>query len=72
MRSRSYAQVNLTPRELEILRLIADAKTDIEIGDILGISKKTVNYHVEKIKIKFAVNSRMLAIVCAFRAGIIH
>jgi len=40
----------LSQRELEIVSWIATGKSDWDISQILGISPKTVNYHVEKVK----------------------
>ena len=59
----------LSPREAEIIRWIADGKSDWQIGQILAISAKTVNYHVENVKRKFAVATRLQAVVRAVRCG---
>jgi LuxR family quorum sensing-dependent transcriptional regulator len=57
----------LTPREIECLRWAADGKSDWEIGQILLISAKTVNYHIENSKRKFGVTSRTQACIAAYR-----
>ena len=59
----------LTTREIECLSWAAEGKSDWEIGQILHISSKTVNYHIENIKRKFGVPTRVQAIVSAFRYG---
>ena len=59
----------LTERELECLRWAAAGKSDWEIGQILLISSKTVNYHIENAKRKFGVATRVQAIVSALRIG---
>lgn len=59
----------LTPREAEILQWIGKGKSDWQIGKILSISAKTVNYHVENAKRKFAVATRVQAVVRAVQAG---
>lgn len=59
----------LTRREAEILQWIANGKSDWQIGQILSISAKTVNYHVENTKRKFAVATRLQAVVRAVQAG---
>ena len=59
----------MTERELECLRWAAAGKSDWEIGQILLISAKTVNYHIENAKRKFGVATRVQAIVCALRYG---
>jgi DNA-binding CsgD family transcriptional regulator len=58
----------LTARERECLEWVAAGKSDWEIGEILAISEKTVNAHVERVKRKFAVGSRIQAVVMALRA----
>jgi LuxR family transcriptional regulator, quorum-sensing system regulator BjaR1 len=59
----------LTEREMECLRWAAAGKTDWEISQILMISAKTVNYHIENAKRKFGVPTRVQAIVSALRLG---
>ena len=68
---RREAQENhdLTERELECLRWAAAGKSDWETGQILLISAKTVNYHIENAKRKFGVATRVQAIVAALRLG---
>jgi DNA-binding CsgD family transcriptional regulator len=61
--------VRLTPRELEVLRWVAAGKSDWQIGQILNISAKTANYHVENLKRKFGVSTRLQAIAEALRQG---
>lgn len=48
----------LTPRELEIARLIADGLTYEEMGNRLGISPRTVKAHTDKIRIKLGVSKK--------------
>ena len=61
--------VALTPREVECLHWVAAGKSDWQIGQILNISAKTVNYHVENVKRKFGVATRIQAVVAAMRQG---
>ena len=61
--------VSLTPREIECLHWVAAGKSDWQIGQILNISSKTVNYHVENVKRKFGVATRIQAVVAAMRQG---
>lgn len=60
---------SITAREAEILTWIAKGKSDWQIGKILGISGKTVNYHIENVKRKFGVASRIQAVVAALMPG---
>lgn len=59
----------LSPREREILHWISEGKSDWQIGRILAISAKTVNYHTENVKRKFGVATRMQAVVSAIQQG---
>ena len=48
----------LSPRELEVLRHIADGRTNREIADQLGISERTVDRHVSNLYTKLDVSTR--------------
>jgi predicted ATPase/DNA-binding CsgD family transcriptional regulator len=61
---------DLTPREIEVLRLLAAGYTDREIGDALFISHRTANAHVAHIFDKLAVHSRAEAAAEAVRRGL--
>ena len=52
---------SLTPREIEVLRLVADGKTNSEIARDLFISTKTASVHVSHILAKLGVSSRVQA-----------
>jgi DNA-binding CsgD family transcriptional regulator/tetratricopeptide (TPR) repeat protein len=56
----------LTPRELEVLRLVAGGKTNREIASILVVSEHTVARHVQNILLKLRVSSRTAATAFAF------
>lgn len=62
----------LTLRERECLQWVAVGKSDWEIGEILSISEKTANFHVEQVKRKYNVATRVQAVVQAIRAGAIQ
>jgi DNA-binding CsgD family transcriptional regulator len=55
-------KTKLTSRERECLKWVAMGKSDWEIGEILGISKNTVHFHVENAKDKFDTFSRVQAV----------
>jgi HD-GYP domain-containing protein (c-di-GMP phosphodiesterase class II) len=61
----------LTPREVEVLRLLALGLTHAEIAERLVISRKTARNHVEHIYQKIGVSSRALASLFAARHGLI-
>jgi DNA-binding NarL/FixJ family response regulator len=62
---------SLTKRELEVLKLVVEGKTNQEIGIALGISDKTVEKHLEGIFNKLQVSSRVEAAVYAVREGLV-
>ncbi len=55
------ARYRLTPREIEVLRWIAEGKSNAEIAIILGISVSTAKQHVERILAKLGVENRTAA-----------
>jgi two-component system response regulator NreC len=67
----SMVYVDLTPREREVLILIADGLTNVEIGERLEISVKTVDRHRENIMRKLDIHSRIDLVKYAIREGLI-
>lgn len=61
--------MSLTQREREVMSWIAQGKSDWQIGQILCISAKTVNYHAENAKRKLGVATRIQAVLAAIRSG---
>jgi DNA-binding NarL/FixJ family response regulator len=62
---------NLTPRELEVLALLADGLHNSEIADRLFLSEKTVSHHVSAILRKLGVPNRIQAVIEATRLEIV-
>jgi DNA-binding CsgD family transcriptional regulator len=62
----------LTAREVEVLRLLADALTNREIAERLFISQKTVGAHVAHVFEKLGVHSRLEAAVRAQQLGVVE
>lgn len=66
-RDRRELHEELTARELEVLRLLADGKTNIEIAEELFIALKTAKVHVSSVLHKLQVQDRTQAVVYAYK-----
>jgi two-component system NarL family response regulator len=62
----------LTPRELDVVRLMVQGKSNKEIATDLNLSETTVKTHVANILMKLNVSSRSQAIIEALKRGIVH
>ena len=62
---------DLSEREVEVLRLIANGKDNAEIAQTLYISPKTVKNHISNILMKLQIHNRIQAAVYAVRSGIV-
>lgn len=60
----------LTPRETEVLRLVAQGKTNREIAALLGISPKAVSVHRSNLMAKLGLHSGVDLVRCAIRKGL--
>jgi DNA-binding NarL/FixJ family response regulator len=65
------ALAGLTPREMEVLALLAAGRSSKEIARRLVISPRTVSTHVQHILAKLDVSNRARAIALAHRAGLV-
>ena len=64
--------VDLTDREAEALTWAARGKTSSEIATILGLTKRTVDFHIDNARLKLNASSRMHAAVKAAAGGLIE
>ena len=62
----------LTPRETEILSLLADGRSQRDMAQLLSISPKTVGLHIEHILGKLDVHSRAEAVAAAYRRNLLE
>ena len=62
----------LSPREHEILALLAGGKTQKQIAAALVISPRTVATHIQHLLAKLGVHSRAQAVALAFQSGLVE
>jgi two-component system NarL family response regulator len=62
----------LTPREMEVLKLIVKGMTNKEIAAALDITEGTVKIHINNVLSKLGVSDRTKAATTALQRGIIH
>ena len=61
-----------SPRELQILQLMADGDSPEKISEELGMSRHTLRTHTQNVLTKLGVHSKLDAIVAAIRYGKVH
>lgn len=64
--------VSLSRRERECLYWASEGKSSADIGQILGVSARTVDSYLEKACAKFGVRTRIESVAVAVRAGILQ
>jgi DNA-binding NarL/FixJ family response regulator len=62
----------LTEREAQVLRLIADGHSNVEIGELLHIAESTAKTHVKRILAKIGARDRAQAVVIAYQGGLMN
>lgn len=62
---------SLTAREMDVLHLIAEGKSNKEVASLLHISENTANYHVKNILAKLHLRNRAQVVAYAYREGIL-
>ena len=71
-RSADAGDVTLTPRELDVLALMAEGASNKQIAKQLGISVHTAKFHVASVLEKLDATGRTDAVAHAARKGVIH
>ncbi len=66
------AAANLTEREKEVLRLVAQGRSNAEIATELFLGMETVKTHVSNVLAKLRARDRVQAVITAYESGFIH
>lgn len=66
----STTTFDLTPREIEILQLLVNGKTNKEMAAILTVSSKTIEFHLGNLYTKLGVRTRTEAVLWAVQSGL--
>lgn len=64
--------IHITPREMEVLKLVADGKTGWEMSTIMALSEHTVRNHIENARKKFDAMNTAHMVALAFRGKVIE
>ncbi len=68
---RSHRSVQLTPRQLEVLRYLAAGSTTAQVATRLGISVETVRNHVRGLMSRLGAHTRLEAVMRAHELGLV-
>lgn len=60
-----------TPRELQVLKLMAESKHNKEIAVLLGITEHTAKFHVNSVIVKTKQNTRLGAVIYCLKQGVL-
>ena len=63
---------DLTPREVEVLKLLAAGPTNAQIADKLIVSEATVKTHVSNLLAKLRLRDRIHAVIYAYESGVVR
>ena len=62
----------LTPRELEVLRLLTRGRSNAEIAEDLTVEETTFKTHVARILMKVVLRDRLQAVILAYESGFVQ
>ncbi len=69
--TQTHTQIQLTDRELDVLRLLATGATNRQIAQELFIGKETVKTHVSNLLRKFSAASRTEVVALSYASGLL-
>jgi DNA-binding NarL/FixJ family response regulator len=72
LRPRGGSPDELSSREVEVLQLVSEGRSNKEIGDALGLSALTVKSHLARIARKLGTGDRAEMVAVSMRAGLVH
>jgi DNA-binding NarL/FixJ family response regulator len=70
--ARAVMFAEFTPRELDVLRLLAEGHDTATLATLMGIAPHTVEWHVRHVIEKLGVHSKLQAVIAAARLGLIE
>ena len=66
------SNLELTSREMEVLKLLSSGNSNQQIGSVLKITEGTVKFHVNNILSKLGVGDRTQAVITALKRGLVR
>ncbi|MBE7942020.1 MULTISPECIES: LuxR C-terminal-related transcriptional regulator [Ramlibacter] len=69
LRNEALGGTDLTAKETEVLRWVMEGKSSTQVGEILGVSENTVNFHLKNAADKLGTSNRVAAVAKALRLG---